>query len=223
MVYSTCTFSRAENEEQIASFRTRHPDMVIESLPFDIGRNGLFEKHSELSKSRRITVLEGGEGHFICRMRKTGLAEKPRITVATPSKTPLVKTFVDTYLDPSILSYMIGDRLYGASNPLPMLTGLNITQIGAYIGQVINQRVEIDHAFATSKIANGYFNNVLDLNESETQRFLRGETLFNDTTKGYVLLRYKGKIFALGKGDGQQIKNKFPKGLRTLQKFSENS
>lgn len=224
LVYSTCTFSKEENEGQIESFLLRHPDMVIESLPFEIGRKGLFENNSDLSKSRRVTVLEGGEGHFICRMRKTGPAEKPRISVATPSKTPLVKTFVETYLDPAILTYMIGDRIYGASNPLPLLTGLNVTQIGAYIGQVINQRVEIDHAFATSKIAaNGYFKNVLDLNESETQRFLRGETLFNDTAKGYVLVRYKGKIFALGKGDGQQIKNKFPKGLRTLQKFSENS
>jgi NOL1/NOP2/fmu family ribosome biogenesis protein len=155
-------------------------------------------------------------------MRKTGPAEKPRISVATPSKAPLVRTFIETYLDPAILTYLIGDRIYGASNPLPLLTGLNVTQIGAYIGQVINQRIEIDHAFATSKIANRCFRTFLDLDESETQRFLKGETLFNDTVKGYVLLRYKGKIFALGKGDGQQIKNKFPKGLRTLQKFSEN-
>ncbi|MGB7594631.1 MAG: RsmB/NOP family class I SAM-dependent RNA methyltransferase, partial [Erysipelotrichaceae bacterium] len=67
LVYSTCTFTLEENEKQLRSFIERHPDMLVEELPFSIGRPGI-DDHPELTKSRRITLLEGGEGHFICRL-----------------------------------------------------------------------------------------------------------------------------------------------------------
>ena len=37
--------------------------------------------------------------------------------------------------------------------------------------------------------------------------------------KGYVCVKYKGIPLGYGKGDGNMIKNKYPKGLRTNDAF----
>lgn len=66
LVYSTCTFSEEENEGVILSFLKRHPEFE----PCPSGES--FGRPSALSCGIRITPLEGGEGHFAAKLRKTG-------------------------------------------------------------------------------------------------------------------------------------------------------
>lgn len=222
LVYSTCTFAKEENEERIHDFMRKHPDMVIEDVPFSIGRKGFGDLDENLEKCRRITVLEGGEGHFICRMRKHGKQETKQPALLQPVAVPLIRNFVSMFLDESIRSYIIHDKINLSRHDLPCPSKINVVQAGVYLGEKIQDRIEIDHAFASSQIAQTYFKQKIELGDEETLRFLHGDTIDIEGVKGYVLIGYRGKTYGLGKGDGRQIKNKFPKGIRIFQKFSEN-
>ena len=222
MVYSTCTFTMEENELQIKSFIERHPDMVIEELPFSVGRNAI-SLDAEVAKCRRITLLEGGEGHFIGRMRKTGKANLPRNSILKPSVNLVVQKHLDFWLDKNIPYYLQNGHIYVSRFNLPITENLRITQIGVYLGNIVKRRIDPDHAFATSKIASEHFMQRHDITKDQMNAYLCGETLLIADIKGFVLLTYKLQPIGWGKGDGHIVKNHFPKGIRSFHKFSEKS
>ena len=64
LVYSTCTFNRAENEGSILNFLKRHPEFSHEDFELDaIGR-------SECGMLRVWPHRVRGDGHFVARLRK---------------------------------------------------------------------------------------------------------------------------------------------------------
>ena len=92
LVYSTCTFSPQENEQNAGLFLMRHPDFEIVDLPAELGtdfmeRTGLSAGSAEFAKGAGIPEpireklcgsirlwphrLEG-EGHFLALFRKSG-------------------------------------------------------------------------------------------------------------------------------------------------------
>jgi NOL1/NOP2/sun family putative RNA methylase len=222
LVYSTCTFTCEENEGQILSFIDRHPDMVVEDLPFTIGRPGIGDPE-EMAKCRRITLLEGGEGHFICRMRKTGGESRTNLSMLKPSQEPLVDRTLDAWLDMKIPYYEMNGHVYLSRSTLPASENLRITQAGVYLGDIVKGRIDPDHAFATSKIARDHFIQRYDLSKEQSLAYLRGETLDIPDIRGFILLTYENQAIGFAKGDGNILKNHFPKGIRSFQKFSEKS
>ena len=64
LVYSTCTFSYAENEGVIEKFLSENPDFELLDCGEDFGRRTL------LGKACRIYPMDGGEGHFAAKLRK---------------------------------------------------------------------------------------------------------------------------------------------------------
>jgi 16S rRNA C967 or C1407 C5-methylase (RsmB/RsmF family)/NOL1/NOP2/fmu family ribosome biogenesis protein len=221
LVYSTCTFTFEENEDQIASFIERHPDMIVEELPFTIGRPGI-SKHGELTRSRRITLLEGGEGHYIFRLRKTGTQTRANITTLKPSQDALVRHTLDAWLDVKIPSYELNGHIYLSRTTLPTSEPIRITQAGVHLGEIVKGRIDPDQAFATSKIARDAFIQKQALTLPQTLAYLRGETLPIAEIRGFVLLTYRNQAIGFAKGDGNILKNHFPKGIRSFQRFSEN-
>ena len=76
LVYSTCTFSPEENEEQIAWFLETHPDFqpaVLPELPGVSPGRGEWAGRPELTGTVRIWPhLARGEGHFAAVLRRKG-------------------------------------------------------------------------------------------------------------------------------------------------------
>lgn len=221
LVYSTCTFTFEENEQQILSFIKRHPDMIIEELPFAIGRPGI-DRNNVLLKARRITLLEGGEGHFICRLRKTGVQSMANISTLKPDQDDLVKRILDPWLDLAVRSHALNGHIYLSRCALPDAQNIKIAQAGVYLGEIVKGRIDPAQAFATSKIARDHFVQKCELSKAQTIEYLRGETLPVTDIKGFVLLTYRHQAIGFAKGDGILLKNHFPKGLRSFQRFSEN-
>ena len=223
LVYSTCTFTKTENELQIAAFMERHPDMILEELPFSIGRPGIWKNHPAMTKCRRITVLEGGEGHFIARMRKSGSESIPRVSVHKPSQNPLIQQTLSSWIDPKISVYEFNNQLYVSRFPIPDAKDIRIKQVGVYLGEIIKGRINLQHAFALSKIARASFVQKQALSRMQTEAYLHGDALEIPYIKGYVLLTYQNQAIGFAKGDGTVLKNHFPKGIRSFQKFSDKS
>ena len=81
LVYSTCTFAPAENEETVAAFLEEHPDFALEQVEapwFTPAGGGMFRlwPHKLL-----------GEGHFVAVLRKSG-EEEPWGEVCPGEKLP---------------------------------------------------------------------------------------------------------------------------------------
>ena len=91
LVYSTCTFAPAEDEEQIAAFLAKHPAFTLCDLSgCGFGRTGEANRAPDYPDfragyTRRIWPADGGEGHFMARLVKAGT---PRALPAPGEYTP---------------------------------------------------------------------------------------------------------------------------------------
>lgn len=73
MVYSTCTFSREENEGSVERFLSRHAD--FRPVPVDVERHGLAGCAGELAGTVRLWPHKiRGEGHFAAVLERVGAA-----------------------------------------------------------------------------------------------------------------------------------------------------
>ncbi len=209
LVYSTCTFAPAENEEAIAAFLQRHPDFSLEETDapwFTPAGPGQFRlwPHKLL-----------GEGHFAAVLRKSGAVGNGLARSA--DKTSLPPEWLSFAKDlgialPTGKAIRFGPNLYWAPEDTPDLKGLKVLRPGLELGEVKKNRFEPSHALALWLKT---CNNTLSLasDSRELQQYLHGDVLPCDR-KGWYLVQVDGYSLGWGKGDGNVLKNHYPKGLR---------
>ena len=92
LVYSTCTFAPAEDEEQIAAFLAKHPAFTLCDLSgCGFGRPGEANRAPDYPDfragyTRRIWPADGGEGHFMAKLQKAADADAPTPPKGKPPK-----------------------------------------------------------------------------------------------------------------------------------------
>lgn len=214
LVYSTCTFSYEENEGVVSEFLKRNDDFAIDEIEYSFGRK------SNLKGCVRISPLEGGEGQFMVRLRKSG--NEPACDgdyKFNNNENKLVSGFIDEVfsIKPSGNIEIIGDRAYIFPENLPKLNGLGVIRAGVFLGEIKKNRIEPAHALF-SAYTKEYFKNVLNLklNDERVEKFLSGEEIDCENQKGYTLLAVEGVSLGFGKCSNGRMKNKYPKGLRRV-------
>jgi len=215
LVYSTCTFSREENEETVLAFLKEHPDFSLEPSGVEFGRPGF-----DLPRARRIFPMDGGDGHFAARLRRLS----PCVCRAVPFDPPkaggqkaaqalLEEVF---QIPPEEKIVCSGGRLFVPPAGLPELSGLGVIRAGLLLGEIRTGRVEPAHAlFLAAKPE--MLRNALDFPSDSRQirAFLHGEELETDSSlKGYAGVAVDGVLTGFGKCSGGRLKNRYPKGLR---------
>ncbi len=208
LVYSTCTFAPEENEQTIRAFLESHPEFTPETVDghwFTPGPDGSFRMwpHKLL-----------GEGHFAAVLRKAGadMEEENRFAIQKLPKewTEFAKK-MDIHL-PVGYPVMFGQSLYWASAGMPDIRGVKVMRPGLELGEVKKGRFEPAHALALwLKTAA----NVQDLSGDggQIKAYMHGETVSSSKT-GWCLVTVDGFSVGWGKGDGNVLKNHYPKGLR---------
>lgn len=97
MVYSTCTFSPEENEQQIEAFLERHPEFSVVRIPPEQGLPGLSPGRPEWTKNGCRAVentfriwphLAEGEGHYLALLEKAESREYKTERKNRPGHTP---------------------------------------------------------------------------------------------------------------------------------------
>ena len=208
LVYSTCTFAPQENEEAVAQFLQTHPEFVPEEVEapwFTPGENGSFRlwPHKLL-----------GEGHFAAVLRRI---EGSEADIAPQPGEKLPKQWLDFAKElniclPAGKAVLFGQSLYWAPEALPTLRGVKVQRPGLELGQVKKDRFEPSHALALwLKTAGKTWD--LDPDGNEIKAYMHGETL-PAPIKGWCLVTVGGYSIGWGKGDGNVLKNHYPKGLR---------
>jgi NOL1/NOP2/fmu family ribosome biogenesis protein len=153
-----------------------------------------------------------GEGHFAAVMRRApGDAED--LPAAKGEKLPKIWQDFAKELGiqlPPGKAVSFGQSLYWAPEDLPELRGLKVERCGLELGVVKKDRFEPAHALALwlRDCAN-----TAELSLEEAEVYMQGNVL-PTKIKGWCLVTVGGYSLGWGKGDGKQLKNHYPKGLR---------
>ncbi|MBE6737789.1 MAG: hypothetical protein E7566_03940 [Ruminococcaceae bacterium] len=221
LVYSTCTFSKAENEDVIAKFLEANPDFEL----LESGEN--FGRPSLDGKSVRIYPMDGGEGHFGAKLLKKdsewgGSRTDSRLTPADERKIPAVvkEFFEDTFINTDFAKrlFLHLDNVFILPELCPEIKGAGVIRAGVFAGTVKKSYFEPHHALFMSAHKDNIKRVVdLKLDDSRVKNFLHGEEIsVEENIKGYTAVCVEGITVGFGKVSGGMLKNKYPKGLRTL-------
>lgn len=215
LVYSTCTFSREENEEVITKFLAENPDFEPEDAQVSFGR-------PTENFARRIFPMDGGEGHFAARLRKKG----DRVPSAAAVPCAEADGELLRFYDSLFIGRPFGERLSVVSNKIMILPenyrsvkGLSVLRAGVILGELVKKRIEPHHsAFMAAKPQACRQCVHLDCRSDAAHAYLHGEEIAADTSlRGYAAVAVSGVTTGFGKASGGRLKNKYPKGLRTLK------
>ena len=229
IVYSTCTFSREENEDVIECFLERHPDFTLEEME-------RFWPHKV-----------DGEGHFVAKLVRRGSVDtdlkadrktkknknsKNRKNETKPALTKenmkLLSEFLDETISEDMAAWiknsrlvMFGEQLYRLPDMEVDIKGLKVQRAGLHIGEFKKQRFEPSHSLALALKLNDAKNVVkLTWDDPQTTGFFNGQSVMlsdeqtAECKKGWALVCVDGYPAGWGKVNGAQVKNHYPKGLR---------
>lgn len=210
LVYSTCTFNKEENEEVIGSFLNHHHDMMIDTPDVSFGRKAPVESYGD---AIRIFPMDGGEGHFICRMKKTAGEHRTKKIMASDRIAPEAAAFLnETMTNAYPYLYAKGTRLYGGTAPFVDAGRCRILTGQVYLGETKGRRFEPSYAFFMSAYAQ--FKAPLELSEEEGQAYLHGQQLNREAAKGWHPVCWHHHPLGGVHSDGHALKNKYPKQYR---------
>ncbi len=208
LVYSTCTFAPEEDEGAVAEFLEAHPEFepeVLEAPWFEAVENG----GHRLWPHKLL-----GEGHFAAVLRKTG-GEEGEVVSAAGEKLP--REWLDFARElkiqlPAGKAVSFGSNLFWAPEELPDMKRLKVMRPGLELGEVKKGRFEPAHALALwlRDCANTVS---YDPEGPQIREYMHGNVLASDV-RGWCLIKAGDYSLGWAKGDGKQLKNHYPKGLR---------
>lgn len=229
IVYSTCTFSKEENEDVIEYFLERHPDFTLEEME-------RFWPHKV-----------DGEGHFVAKLVRRGCVDtdlkadrktkknknsknrkNETKSALTKENMKLLSEFLDETISEDVAAWiknsrlvMFGEQLYRLPDMEVDIKGLKVQRAGLHIGEFKKQRFEPSHSLALALKLNDAKNLVkLTCDNPQTIGFFNGQSVMlsdeqaAECKKGWALVCVDGYPAGWGKVNGAQVKNHYPKGLR---------
>lgn len=178
-----------------------------------------------------------GEGHFVARLRKSGVIPdfNDRRQKKKSKKVPkdiadyreFVKQFLrtplasDSYTITKLLAHgtkyqYFKDELYLIPEQMNSLQGLKVVRAGLHLGTRKKNRFEPSHALAKA-LAPYDTIQYHDCDFATALCYLKGETIPCDTSfKSWTLVCYQGISLGWGKAQNGVLKNHYPKGLRIM-------
>lgn len=238
IIYSTCTFTRQENEAIIEDFLGDYPDANL------------------LDMDRIWPHRDRGEGHFCARITKKAdkqgdqeaqdsdllafdkdsyrdssreSAKKSKKKQKSKAKSNrknqeylgLYEDFATDYLIDGGLRKLLEPGLAVKEERLhyqPLdydLRGLKVLRSGLFVGEFKKNRFEPAHSLAMALKPSDVKNTIDFANDSnEIRAYLRGESIGTGQSRGWVLVSVEGVSIGWGKESNGILKNKYPKGLR---------
>lgn len=230
LLYSTCTFSRCEDEEIICHILENHQEMELIRLPLFEGASGGIGLDGCI---RLFPHKIKGEGHFISLLRKNGggaertaagSRERSR-TEPQGKKGPALPTELTDFLalmnrefDDSRIMIKNDSVYYLPENFVPAKE-LRYLRTGLLLGELKNKRFEPGQALAMTLHAEEFRQTISWKKEDDRViRYLKGETTSltpeEGPVKGWCLVCVDGYPLGFAKGTGMALKNKYYPGWR---------
>jgi len=220
LIYSTCSYSKEEDED-IVNWLLKELPTVNCKLSTDANW-GIIESNSGY---RFWPDKVKGEGFFLACFRKTGGEEnssmktKDKAEPATRKETEILQRWVKTagrhFIKYKNTAYAWPQELVDDFNLL--LTNLRVIYSGTIIGEFFHDKVVPDHALAMSKLVNESVETTA-LNYDQAIEYLKRKDLHIETQKkGWQLVTYEGNSLGWINALPNRINNYYPKELRILK------
>lgn len=217
LIYSTCTYNRLENEDQL-DYLLENYDCSLIPLEKSHGMKPGFGYNEAV---RLFPHSYQGEGHFIALIQKHGEAKKNKVKALKPSisksNQALVQDFYKTYLNIKTPVYLYDNQnhIYATLPQFPELKGIRVLRNGLYLGECKKNRFEPSLALALTLNKDDvkqYYSYHTD--DQEIKDYIHGETIKGSHHKGYGVIFVEEYPLSFYKESQGQAKNLFPKGLR---------
>lgn len=219
LIYSTCTFNRHEDEDNV---RWIIEQFGAEAIKIDTNPEWNIKAsltQDNLPVYHFMQHLTRGEGFFLCLLRKPDGAfrELPQ----KPFKAdPTVPAECRKWLNDGYEYYVKGDSIYAL--PAPLASDMNQVNKELYSlipGIEVAVRKGHDwvpaHALAMSDALNTEAFNKVDITRKQALEYLHCDALrLEDAPRGIVLLTYKGIPLGFAKNLGNRANNMYPQEWR---------
>lgn len=218
LIYSTCTFSKEENEDNVAWLLENYPEFTLEKIDVEFGMGGLSGDESIDSKVRRITPKNGGEGHFVALFKKAGENNCKSFCfdedISTGNKKIVTEFLKDNFDEtPKGVLFEKNNLIYIVPEQSPKIKG-DILRYGLLVGEVRKNRIEPSHALFTAAGVTPKRTLNLSLDDERLYKFLKGEEIKADGENGYTAVMINNVPLGFGKCSNGRLTNRYPKGLR---------
>ena len=218
LIYSTCTFNSAENEENIAWLAHKTGCESIR-IPIDPEWNVDEVILKDTYGYRFLPHKSAGEGFFISLLQKK--SESKRISF---QKQPTFKrskeksadfiqssetyTFIKQHDDIRFIPTQWEKEISY------LLDKLSVSHYGTGIGQIIDNKLIPNHELAMSTKLNRQAFPITELTLNQSLSFLRKETFDIPLKSDWQLMTYRGYILGFIKKIGSRFNNYYPKEWR---------
>lgn len=204
IVYSTCTFSKEENEDVIEYFLQEHPDFTVEKLERFWPHKQDGEGHFVAKLVRRGSVNEFDADYEVCeencnKVEDTGLKDDRKTkknknnknrknetkTALTKENMKLLSEFLDETVSEDMAAWiknarlvMFGEQLYRLPDMEVDIKGLKVQRAGLHVGEFKKQRFEPSHSLALA-LKYSEAKNVVKLtcDDPQTTGFFNGQSV----------------------------------------------
>ena len=216
IIYSTCTFSVEEDECQITNFLEKHDYTVLDANKdvLKCGVAGLIKGSVRFYPHNSV-----GEGQFMCAVQKNeetdSSMKKGHFEKLESKELKLVNEFLnDTVENIKFNLIKRNNQIYHLNSDIN-LDGLNVLNYGVKIGEIDKRFIPNHHFF---KVFGKYckIKLELDLDNPNVVKYLRGEQLDIELSKGYGAIMIDGLSLGGFKSVDGVLKNLYPKGLRNF-------
>lgn len=236
LLYSTCTFAPAEDEQVIRQILEEYPELKLEEAEGYEGFSQGISQESEslpsgFEKEKCIRIWPHkmeGEGHFAVLMKKGACGAQAEPGAQEEGKRVSACKIPEEarrFLEKLSLPCLDTGSFFQNKEELFCLPGnsliprLRYLRTGLHLGTVKKGRFEPSQALAMALKKEG-FHNILDLpaNHPAILRYLKGETLelpeAEGCSPGWVLICCDGYPLGWGKWVNGTIRNKYQAGWR---------
>ena len=200
--YSTCTFSKDEDEELVAKFLELHPDFRL------------------VKEERLWPHIDRCEGHYMALLARGECAVSGAEDLPESGQSADIPEYLKDIVSDSVSVAFddiikIGDIYFALPNGMPDTKGIHVLRAGLCLGEEKKGRFEPAHALATALKPSEVLR-VINLNIDEANAYLKGMTINTDVDKGWALVCVDGYSLGWAKVSGGVGKNHYPKGLRMM-------
>lgn len=228
LIYSTCTFNRRENEDNVSWLAA---NFAVEPVEIDVPDKWGIEQGEvgEIRTFRFYPHLVRGEGFFAAAMRKADSRLKcetprarrePLVELNRPESRPLSGWVAA----PDAMKFArIGDNYYGFYRPqyqaiAALAGGLNIIYSGVCLGQLFGGKLRPDHALALFHDKARDVAAVTALSREEALDYLRKREFANVSrlADGLNLLTHEGLPIGWTKRIGHRTNTMLPGSFRIV-------
>lgn len=223
LIYSTCTYSEAENDD-VLRWLKETDDVEFVRLKLD-PLWGVTEIHKDCVYGYRLFPHRvKGEGFFISVIRKTSGHEsrlKSKKTFAAPEKK--TRDQINGWLrHPEEISFILRNDQFIQALPVDkvmeiewLASNLHVISSGIPVAVQKHNKLIPEHALALSIELNAYYFNRIELQLTEALQFLRRETFtLEKYEKGFGLVSFKGLPLGWVNVLDNRINNLYPSNWR---------